>query len=457
MPAMLACSDIVAVFSSSTICILTRYALGGQFELTAYFKLWPLLFCFIISYAVTGAYSFLMAAPIELKRCLQASAFMFLFLAAITFWSRTAEAYSRTILFFACLLTIMIVPVFRRTCRRLLSNFEQWRLPAIVYGSGEVAQSMIKNLNEHLCLGLRPVALIGDSPLCDDKTCFGVRRFSSEAIQELAAEYPQAYFIIADPSLTLKQYQDILRESNRFFSKTVIAPDIFRQASMWASVVDINGILGLETGQKLLSPWPRFYKRAMDIACAFFGILLLSPVLLLLSIIIVVDSPSSVFFFQERIGRGGKRFKMWKFRTMVKNADEVLARHLEENPSLKKEWQGKQKLSYDPRITRIGNFLRKSSLDELPQLINVLKGDMSLVGPRPIVDSEIRRYSETFELYKKVYPGMTGLWQVSGRSGLKYDERVQLDVYYVRNWSIWFDLYILSRTPAAVLKCNGAC
>ena len=291
MPAMLACSDMVTIIFSAATCVLIRYAFGGQFELASYYELWPLVFCFTLSYTTAGAYRFLMAAPIELKRCTLATSFMFLLLAATTFWFRSAEDYSRAILFFTCLLTIILGPMFRRSCRRLFSNNEQWRLPAIIYGSGEVAQSMIKNLQEHPCLGLRPVALIGDSPLCESSTCFNVPKFSPEAISELGTQYPHAYFIIADPSLNLEHYQVILQQSYRFFQKAVIAPDIFRQASMWASVVDINGILGLETGQKLLSPWPRFYKRTMDIFCSFVGILLLTPLFLLIGVIIVLESP----------------------------------------------------------------------------------------------------------------------------------------------------------------------
>lgn len=457
MPAMLACSDVVTIIFSATTCVLIRYACGGQFELASYSELWPLVFCFTISYATAGAYGFLMAAPIELKRCTLATSFMFLLLAGVTFWFRSAESYSRAILFCTCLLTIILGPMFRRSCRRLFSKNEQWRLPAVIYGSGEVAQSMVKNLQGHLCLGLRPVALIGDFPLCESTTCCNVPKYSPEALSELGTQYPHAYFIIADPSLSLEHYQITLQQAYRFFQKAVIAPDIFRQASMWANVVDINGILGLETGQKLFSPWPRFYKRAMDILCSFAGILLLTPFFLLIGTIIVLESPGPIFYFQERIGRNGKRFKIWKFRTMVKNANEIFAQQLQEVPSLREEWQNKQKLKSDPRITHFGMLLRRSSMDELPQLVNVLKGDMSLVGPRPIVDSEIKRYADKFELYKRVYPGITGLWQVSGRSALDYEDRVQLDVYYIRNWSIWFDLYVLSRTPSAVLKCRGAC
>ena len=149
-------------------------------------------------------------------------------------------------------------------------------------------------------------------------------------------------------------------------------------------------------------------------------------------------------------------FKTYKFRTMIENADEKLKHYLSNNPDIKKEWDNNQKLKHDPRVTLIGKFLRATSLDELPQLINVLKGEMSLVGPRPIVESEIQKYDKNYELYKRVKPGMTGLWQVSGRNNTTYKERVEFDCYYVRNWSFSLDVYILLRTIRVVLFRHGA-
>jgi lipopolysaccharide/colanic/teichoic acid biosynthesis glycosyltransferase len=142
---------------------------------------------------------------------------------------------------------------------------------------------------------------------------------------------------------------------------------------------------------------------------------------------------------------------------MVQNADAILASYLERNPELRVEWEETHKLQNDPRVTRLGKILRKTSLDEFPQLFNVIKGDLSLVGPRPIVYNEVEKYEDAFNLYKKVRPGITGLWQISGRSTTSYDERVDLDTYYIRNWSIWFDIYILAMTPQAVFSGHGAC
>ena len=147
---------------------------------------------------------------------------------------------------------------------------------------------------------------------------------------------------------------------------------------------------------------------------------------------------------------------MWKFRTMVMNAEQVLENYLNKYPELRAEWEAGQKLKDDPRLTRVGKFLRKSSLDELPQLWNVLNGDMSLIGPRPIVEEERKRYEGRYQHYEQVRPGITGMWQVSGRNDTTYEERIQLDEYYVRSWSLWLDVYILIRTVWVVISCKGA-
>lgn len=189
-------------------------------------------------------------------------------------------------------------------------------------------------------------------------------------------------------------------------------------------------------------------------------ILLAAPYILfffvVISILIMLDSKGSPIYGQTRIGRGGRRFKAYKFRTMVKNADQLLHQYLDRSPELRAEWLATHKLKKDPRVTRVGAFLRKLSLDELPQFWNILVGDMSLVGPRPIVDAEIEKYGQCFELYIQVRPGLTGLWQVSGRSDTTYQRRVELDEYYIRNRSLKLDLQILWKTVFVVLRKDGA-
>jgi Undecaprenyl-phosphate galactose phosphotransferase WbaP len=180
------------------------------------------------------------------------------------------------------------------------------------------------------------------------------------------------------------------------------------------------------------------------------------PILALITLAIRLDSPGPALFRQERVGRDGRTFHVWKFRTMLVDAEARLEALLATDPAARLEWESSQKLARDPRVTRVGGFLRATSLDELPQLWNVVLGEMSLVGPRPIVRAEIPRYAESYEYYRQVRPGITGYWQVSGRSNTSYTQRVMLDTYYVRNWSIWLDLVILLRTVTVVLQRQGA-
>jgi Undecaprenyl-phosphate galactose phosphotransferase WbaP len=196
--------------------------------------------------------------------------------------------------------------------------------------------------------------------------------------------------------------------------------------------------------------------RVLDIGL----ILLAAPYILfffvIISIMIMLDSKGGPFYKQTRIGKGGRKFQAYKFRTMVLNADQVLQRYLDESPELNAEWKATHKLKKDPRVTRVGAILRKLSLDEMPQFWNILIGDMSLIGPRPIVDAEIEKYGKCFELYIQARPGLTGLWQVSGRSDTSYQYRVQLDEYYLLNRSLKLDIIILLKTVSVVLARKGA-
>ena len=197
-------------------------------------------------------------------------------------------------------------------------------------------------------------------------------------------------------------------------------------------------------------------KRAVDVAIALAAIILLFPVMLMIMGLIKLTGGGSVIFAHARIGFRGRRFRCFKFCTMVADAEEMLARHLAGDQRAAQEWRETRKLRDDPRVTFIGRLLRKSSLDEIPQLINVLRGEMSCVGPRPIVAEELQRYGPHATDYLQARPGLTGIWQVSGRNSLDYADRVALDSHYVRNWSLWNDLVILGKTVFAVMKFDEA-
>ncbi len=200
----------------------------------------------------------------------------------------------------------------------------------------------------------------------------------------------------------------------------------------------------------------RVVKRCVDVGLVVLLTPVLIPLMLAISMFVMFSSFGPIFYSHRRIRRNGEFFSMWKFRTMCHNSSEVLERYLAEHPEARAEWNKSHKLKRDPRITPLGSFLRRYSLDELPQMWNVLTGQMSMVGPRPIVAAEVEKYGDSFGCYCRVKPGLTGLWQVSGRSTLSYPERVGLDCNYVEHWSLWRDFVILLKTFKSVVNQDGA-
>ena len=240
--------------------------------------------------------------------------------------------------------------------------------------------------------------------------------------------------------------------------KVTFVPELF---GIPAANIQARGLMNeqtliLEVKNNLAQRRNRLFKRIFDITATVIGGILILPVIAIVAILIYLDSPGPIVFGHKRVGQGGKEFPCYKFRSMVPNAQEALEIYLKENPEAREEWERDFKLKDDPRVTKIGKFLRKTSLDELPQLWNVLIGDMSLVGPRPIVRAEVEKYGEYINDFYLVPPGITGVWQVSGRSDTTYEERVLMDSWYVHNWSVWIDIVYLVKTVFAVIKSKGA-
>lgn len=201
----------------------------------------------------------------------------------------------------------------------------------------------------------------------------------------------------------------------------------------------------------------RFIKRIIDIIGGLVGIVLLIPITIVLYLISIFskENKGPIFYEQLRVGKNGKYFRIYKFRTMIIGADKILKKYLEENEEAKIEFEKNQKLEYDPRITKLGKILRKTSLDEFPQFINVLKGDMSLIGPRPLVEGELDAHNGNHKLYESVKPGITGYWGVNGRSNTTYEERLELEYYYAKNFSFWLDTKIFFKTIISIVKREG--
>lgn len=242
-----------------------------------------------------------------------------------------------------------------------------------------------------------------------------------------------------------------------YYRNVIIIPDINELPSLWVGTIDMGGTLGLKLSMNLADPISRSVKRAFDLAASLLSAPLWLPLVGVLSVLIWLEDRKNPFFIQERSGQHGRQFGTWKFRTMVPDAENVLKKALDEDPTLRAEWEKDFKLKNDPRITRIGRFLRRFSLDEIPQLFNVVSEQMSLVGPRPLPTYHEEELDERItSMRRRVRPGMTGLWQVSGRSDTGTDGMEQFDSYYVRNWSIWLDIVVIVRTFKAVIRSSGA-
>lgn len=452
----MALTDLTVLFAVITIVTLLRFILGGTFSLATYATLLPVVALFPVVFAMADLYpGTLMPPHEELKRfCLTVTA-CFLVLGTLTFFSREAEAYSRMVFFFSWLLSMAIIPATRAWMRGRLVSRGRWGIPAILFGTGSASSIMVQNARLRPRIGLKIIGVVTES--ATELTEFeGVPVLGTLAdVERIAAAYPGSYAIVPeDPDQC--GHNNLVAHLDRLFTRIIMLPNADALSKRWATARDIGGMVGLEMRQNLLDNNRLLAKRTLDFCAALGGLLALSPFFLIMAVWIKTDSKGPVFFGHTRIGMDGKPIKVWKFRTMATNGAEVLARLLKEDEGCRKEWEESQKLRNDPRITKAGKFLRKTSLDELPQLWNVLRGDLSLVGPRPIVEEEKDRYKDSYALYSRIRPGITGLWQISGRNLTSYDRRIDLDSYYVRNWSIWFDIYILAKTIPVVLTGHGA-
>lgn len=459
MAGIFAVSDLVGLLLVWCMSVWIRYAFGGQFGLLLYWHLAPCLGFFLLSNALVGLYpGILLSPPEELKKISQSTSVIFLVLSGAVFLSKQGELYSRGIFLMAWFGALLVLPLFRSLLRRMVHTKSWWGHPVVILGAGKTGSEVCTALAREHRLGLRPIAFLDDDSDKIGTHIHGVPvRGTLHDAGTMCREFRDAVAIVAMPGVSPARLVEILEGPASEFRRLILIPDMFGASSLWISAFDLGGILGLEVHQKLLDPRRQWVKRCMELGL----ILVFLPALVLMSFAIAIwikkDSPGPVLYCQKRIGLDGKDIQIWKFRTMVQDADAALAECLASDSDLRAEWDENHKLACDPRITRVGRILRKTSLDELPQLWNVLRGDLSLVGPRPIVWDEVDKYQGGFALYKKVKPGLTGLWQVSGRSDTSYAERVRLDAYYVRNWSVWFDIYILFKTPGEVFRCRGAC
>jgi len=438
--AVLLLGDLAVVAFAAAVSILIWPYFNAGLSSELYVRLWPVLFLFPLAYAATGLYPGFGRNPAEELRLLTvATCVVYPALAVTVFLLKDASTYSRGVFVIAWLQTLAFVPMLRLVLRSTCARRPWWGYPVVVVGAAPAAAEIAGSLVRQPELGLKPAAVLDDPELAVPLAQQGVR-----------------HVIFALTGTSQQTVGAFFDRCSELFPNIIVIPEMAGLSSLWVEPRDLNGVLGLGVQQRLLMPGPRIIKRALDLGLVVLLGTVVLPLIAFIALAIKITSPGPVFYGQTRRGRGGGPFVAWKFRSMYADVAGVLEQWLASDPSLREEWLQYQKLRRDPRITPLGRFLRRTSLDELPQLWNIVRGQMSFVGPRPIVTEEVSRYGDGFALYAKVTPGLSGMWQVSGRNNLSYEQRVKLDLYYVRNWSVWLDLHILIRTIRVVVLGDGA-
>ena len=341
--------------------------------------------------------------------------------------------------------------------RSVLRKLGLWIRPTIIIGHGENATEAAIALQSEPRMGFQVAGYVNVEDKQPELKLNG-RSLKNIKQLEALADQPGIQWVIALEHSQSEQREHWLRTLTQWGATDISVIPAMRGVPLYGT--DIAHFFSHEVAllrvRNNLRRWPaRLTKRLFDTSLAALILVFISPLMLLIALALKMEG-GNVLFAHQRIGKNGRKFYCYKFRSMVPNAEQQLQVLLQENPVLKEEWNKEHKLKDDPRISQLGDFLRRTSLDELPQLINVIKSEMSLVGPRPIVQEELQKYGIEKSYYLMVRPGMTGLWQVSGRNNVDYETRVYLDAWYVKNWSLWYDLAILFKTIRVVFDKRGA-
>jgi exopolysaccharide biosynthesis polyprenyl glycosylphosphotransferase len=327
----------------------------------------------------------------------------------------------------------------------------------LIVGSGQVGKEVARKLVKHRTFGLNPVGFIDDDPLYTEfkepelrelRVLGGLKDFC-----RILKDFNIEKVVIAFTNATSEQLLDLASKCNKRGVECSIVPRLFEVITNEIVVNEIGGIPLIRLREKKIEGISHIIKTIEDYVLTTAILIFTWPLIAASAIAIKLDSPGPVFFRQKRVGKKGKCFNCLKFRSMVENAEEIQGEIWDLN-----EAEGPLfKIKDDPRVTRVGKWIRKFSIDELPQLFNVLSGHMSLVGPRPPIPEEVSQYKEWHKQRLNVKPGITGLWQVNGRSNSPYDEMIKYDLYYIERWSPWLDMKIIMRTVTAIFRCDGAC
>lgn len=420
---------------------------------------WVYLPFFLVIYNIFKLYPGFMQSPSEqIKNFVLANGICFGAIAISIAVETDGRSYVSAGFLLGFAFSTFSLPLSRRIAvATVFSKMKSWGLPAVIYGEDDDrTRQVVDNMLKNPRFGYVPAVIVSrKTSRWEEYRDIPVLKSIKDSIR-LNTELHIKMAVIIHSSDSDTSFKMLMQTTLANFRYNIVIPNMTYLDTITMTPRDIDGIIGFSTTHYLTRTTNRILKRTTDLFLLLVGSCIAVPVIIIIALLIKATSKGPVFFRHNRIGQNGKPIKVLKFRSMFPDADIKLKEILDSNPAYREEWEKYQKITDDPRITPIGKFLRKTSLDELPQLWNILKGEMSFIGPRPVTKEEVPKYGESFDYVFSVKPGLSGMWQVSGRSDVDYDERISLDSYYIQNWSIWMDVWLIARTIFVILSGKGA-
>ncbi|MBZ0158516.1 MAG: undecaprenyl-phosphate galactose phosphotransferase WbaP [Alphaproteobacteria bacterium] len=468
----LAVLDTAAFYLSLSLAYSVRKFLNSivatlvplEFSLSYFFTFWWMPVIFLVFIAYQGLYVKRLSFWDEARELIKALTLAILVILAIVSLGRLIYGISRLTVVLLYFCSFLVFPLARLAGKKVLYRMNLWKENLIIIGAGRAGMDIAKGIDGEKHLGYNIIGFLDDDlKKIGRKVVINNRKYKVfgkiKNFKKFLSLLNISTVIIAIPSHSVGELSRLTNNVQKYTKRVLLIPDLkgIALANTELYHLFMQQLFLLKINNNLKSSFNQYVKRGVDLILS----LLLLPFLLLLvgifGLLILLDSRGPIFLMQERVGRDRKIFRCVKFRTMYMDSDTILEKYLKNNEEALEEWNRYRKLrDYDPRVTRIGKFLRRTSLDELPQIFNVFAGDMSFLGPRPYLPDEEGEMREYGDLILLTRPGITGLWQVSGRNELDFEARVKLDAWYVLNWSLWLDIVILCKTIRVVLSREGA-
>lgn len=461
LPILLIIVDYIVIVSAEQLAFVIRNFVipnGGTLHIS-WFTFWivfPLLYLIFIN--IEQLYSRRMQFWKLIEKLFYASIYAIVSIILFLYVGQIASSTSRLFIILFGIISFLFLIFSRYIVKKIFERFGVLQIPILIIGAGKTAEILAKCILDDVGMGYKVIGLLEDNNVEDGiLKKFPVLGGFADA-ESVIKKTGVQNLLIAAPGLEQVTLVKLIDAVQPLVKSVGVVPNL---VGVPMSGVEIESLLNekimiLYLKNNLVKPVNKLLKIFFEIILTVISIVIFSPVLCIIALLIYLDSKGPIIYDGKRVGQGEKEFKCYKFRSMYVNGEEILANYLQNNNDKLQEWQIFHKLNDDPRVTLVGKFLRKTSLDELPQIFNVLMGHMSLVGPRPYLKNEIKEMGEAKNIILLAKPGITGYWQVNGRSDVSFEERVKMDCWYVKNWSLWIDLLIIFKTIKVVINKTGA-